>query len=422
MKTRARCTTTVLVSLGLGLLVLASCSVPGSSSESNSGVIQGTIAIAGQSDLSGAIVTAEQTDGVKTVSIQQAIASRGLQKGMAVVKATTDSSGAYTLRGLPSGTYSLSATSKDGLSKGFCSSVSVSQSSTTQALLMTLTETGLIKGTAVLKDAPSSSLGIVVFVAGTSYSAMTDASGNFLMSYVPAGKNYTLVATMSGYDPAFATVNVKVNSTTTKDNNNNLLAFQLSRSKAQVTTGSVAGTATLSGASSGQNAGIFVYLTTDLTGTSYIGATNSNGTFTLSSVAPGTYTATASKPGYDDQTSTVTVVAGETASLVFTPLQASGPALTAPAAPTGLATNPSFGSTSPIVSWNASDGATGYVLSRATSATGPFATIFTGSATSFQDSGLAADSSYYYEVQATNSAGSSPVSGVLTYTTANQIY
>ena len=41
-------------------------------------------------------------------------------------------------------------------------------------------------------------VGFLVFVAGTSYMAMTDDAGNYTISGVPAGEGYQVVATKNG--------------------------------------------------------------------------------------------------------------------------------------------------------------------------------------------------------------------------------
>lgn len=83
-------------------------------------------------------------------------------------------------------------------------------------------------------------------------------------------------------------------------------------------------------------------------------------------------------------------------------------AISAPAAPTGLTANPSTGEIT--LSWNASTGATSYTIYRSTASSGPFNSVGTALGTSFSDTGLAASTTYYYQVSATNSAGTSPKS------------
>jgi len=80
---------------------------------------------------------------------------------------------------------------------------------------------------------------------------------------------------------------------------------------------------------------------------------------------------------------------------------------TAPAAPTNLVA--AAGNAQVSLSWNASSGATSYNVLRSTISTGPYSTVATGiTATSHTDTGLTNGTTYYYVVQAVNSAGASP--------------
>ena len=93
-----------------------------------------------------------------------------------------------------------------------------------------------------------------------------------------------------------------------------------------------------------------------------------------------------------------------------------GSTLSAPSAPTGLAATVGNGTVN--LTWNASGGATSYVVKRGLASSGPFAAIATlgTSPTSYTDSGLTNGTTYYYVVSGANSAGSSPNSAVLAAT------
>jgi hypothetical protein len=95
------------------------------------------------------------------------------------------------------------------------------------------------------------------------------------------------------------------------------------------------------------------------------------------------------------------------------------PAPAAPEAPAGLsAGNPT--ATSLDVSWNSVPDATSYELFRASSASGPWTTqAHAGSETSWTDSGLEPETTYYYEVRAVNQVGPSPLSASASATTAS---
>ena len=87
-----------------------------------------------------------------------------------------------------------------------------------------------------------------------------------------------------------------------------------------------------------------------------------------------------------------------------------------PAAPTGLAV--SAGLTNVSLSWNAVSGATGYNIYRGTSSGGESFDIYVTS-TSFNDTGLAAFTTYYYKVSAVNSNGEGAMSTEVSGTPGN---
>lgn len=88
-----------------------------------------------------------------------------------------------------------------------------------------------------------------------------------------------------------------------------------------------------------------------------------------------------------------------------------------PATPTGLTVG-SPTATTLTVSWTASTGATDYEVYRDTSATGLFNDqVYSGAGASFTDKSLTPSTTYYYEVQATNSGGSSALSSPASGTT-----
>ena len=84
---------------------------------------------------------------------------------------------------------------------------------------------------------------------------------------------------------------------------------------------------------------------------------------------------------------------------------ASGPC-TPPAAPTGVSA--SAASQSQInLSWGASSGATSYTVLRSTTSGGPYSSVGTSATTSFSNTGLSCNTTYYYVVTASNGSCSS---------------
>lgn len=269
-------------------------------STASTGSISGKVVAIGQADNSGVTVTAEQTDGMKSVAVQHILSGGSRTSKAIAAQATTDASGTYTLTDLQPGTHTVTASSKDALERAVTTSVTVSAGSLVEAPVMKLTKTGEISGTVTLPDR-SSYLGIVVYIAGTSFSAMTAENGSYTISWVPARTGYTLVASMDGYDPAMANVNVEVGKTTTVG------LLSLPRHVTPTTTGSIAGNAQLDDIGS---IGILVYVA----GTSFSAMTDPTGAFTINGVPPGTnYLLVANFIGYDSAiVGGVEVVAGQT--------------------------------------------------------------------------------------------------------------
>ena len=81
-----------------------------------------------------------------------------------------------------------------------------------------------------------------------------------------------------------------------------------------------------------------------------------------------------------------------------------------PATPTGLTVGDAT-SSSLTISWNISTNATGYELYRDTSSSGDFSyKVYDGSGTSYTDTAVTEDTTYYYKVLAKNADGESPLS------------
>jgi len=76
-----------------------------------------------------------------------------------------------------------------------------------------------------------------------------------------------------------------------------------------------------------------------------------------------------------------------------------------PAMPTGLAATPGYNQVG--LSWNASAGATGYNVKRATTSGGPYNTIMSPITTNYTDASAIAGTTNYYVVSAVNSGGES---------------
>jgi hypothetical protein len=96
--------------------------------------------------------------------------------------------------------------------------------------------------------------------------------------------------------------------------------------------------------------------------------------------------------------------AGNTGATTIAGLDGSAPC-TPPSAPTGLTATAS-GQTQINLSWTAVAGATSYTILRATTSGGPYTAVGTSSTTSFSNTGLNCNTTYYYVVTASNGCSS----------------
>ncbi|KLU64324.1 N-acetylmuramoyl-L-alanine amidase LytC precursor [Desulfosporosinus acididurans] len=103
---------------------------------------------------------------------------------------------------------------------------------------------------------------------------------------------------------------------------------------------------------------------------------------------------------------------------VLTSLNGSGNASNTISAPT-IATASVVSSSQINLSWDAVSGATSYYVYGSTSSTGTFSHIATVTTNSYSNTGLWANTTYYYKIQAVNSSGTSQYSPVASATTSS---
>ncbi|HXT49803.1 MAG TPA: pre-peptidase C-terminal domain-containing protein, partial [Thermoanaerobaculia bacterium] len=94
-----------------------------------------------------------------------------------------------------------------------------------------------------------------------------------------------------------------------------------------------------------------------------------------------------------------------------------GASCTPPAAPTGV-TATAASSSQINLSWTASAGATSYIILRSTTSGGPYTQVGTSATTSFSNTGLSCNTTYYYVVQASNGTCASGNSAQASATTS----
>ena len=150
-----------------------------------------------ESNYGGIIVTLDKTDGLRTIAVNKAVVSRSVENTARSLlgTVTTSKDGSYAFENIEPGTYTVYAASSYSKEKAVCTNVVVRSAEETIAEVLKLTATGSISGRITLDNKTSGNSGFLVFVAGTSYMAMTDDAGNYTISDVPAGSGYQVLAT-----------------------------------------------------------------------------------------------------------------------------------------------------------------------------------------------------------------------------------
>ncbi|MBI5557155.1 MAG: carboxypeptidase regulatory-like domain-containing protein [Deltaproteobacteria bacterium] len=128
------------------------------------------------------------------------------------------------------------------------------------------------------------------------FTATSDAKGDYTLSLAPAAYSVTCAAT--GYNPATASATIKSKVKT---------KLNFSLKKATVTTGTITGAVT-----STEGGAVIADAAVSLTPGTYATMTGSAGTYTIANVTAGTYTETVAKTGFITATKQVTISAGAT--------------------------------------------------------------------------------------------------------------
>ena len=171
---------------------------PDKNNETNmSGKLSGKVIYSNieDSNYGGIIVTLDKTDGLRTMAVMQSAASRSIVTSARsiVANTVTKDDGSYLFENLEPGTYTIYAASSYSKERAVYTNVVVRSEEETFADIMTLTATGSISGKITVDEGNSGNTGFLVFIAGTSYMAITDDAGNYTISDVPAGSGYQLV-------------------------------------------------------------------------------------------------------------------------------------------------------------------------------------------------------------------------------------
>jgi hypothetical protein len=202
----------------LAAFVLTGCVQPTNSNPRDSaGSITGRALYQDGGDNAGITVVLEKTDGLRAVSVTASARNRSLVSRAVDAATTTNADGAYTFTEVAAGTYTIYATSQNSTEKAVTTNVTVEAGRAVTAADLKLTAAGSLTGTVTVNGNSTGNTGVLVFIFGTSYMAMTNDSGVFTISDVPAGSGYQVVAMKGSFTGILGTYTVTGGETTQID-------------------------------------------------------------------------------------------------------------------------------------------------------------------------------------------------------------
>ncbi len=175
-----------------------------SDSNANGGSLEGKVLFSNLTDCSGITVSVDKAEGPLTASIRSVLSgdapqSRTITSSRNAVTVSAKTDGTFKIENIEPGTYSVEATSSVSDKKAVQTNVVIEAGKNTVIGDMQLTAVGKISGSVRLDGATSGNLGFLVFIAGTSYMAVTDDTGSFTISDIPVKDNYTIVVSKNSY-------------------------------------------------------------------------------------------------------------------------------------------------------------------------------------------------------------------------------
>ena len=168
--------------------------------EKETGTIQGKAFYSNDNvdNHSGIQITLVSTDGLRSVAYCE---SRGIATNARSVSdiKTTSEDGSYSFENIPVGTYTIWASSRNSVEEAIETNVNVTANEVVTANDLNLVATGNVKGTITIDGKTDKTLGLDVFIAGTSYVAKVGPTGNYEISKVPSSKGYMLCVQKGEY-------------------------------------------------------------------------------------------------------------------------------------------------------------------------------------------------------------------------------
>ena len=195
---------------------------------------------------------------------------------------TTAGNGAYSIGSIPSGTYNVTY-SKAGYTNQTINNVVITTGATTTRNVSMVVLPGTLSGTVTASGGGALS-GVTVTASGSGGSTTTGAGGTYSIASIPPG-TYSVTYSKAGYtSQTINNVVITTNATTTQNVSLVILPGILS--------------GTVSSSLGGTLSGVHV----SVSGSGGTADTAVNGTYSIGSIPPGTYSVTYSKTGYASQT------------------------------------------------------------------------------------------------------------------------
>jgi hypothetical protein len=234
-----------------------------------------------------------------TVKSSSGAAISGASVGYGGGTTTTNTSGAYTLTGVPTGTVQLVASASGFQSVTQSVTVNGGATSTANFTLSPAAGGGTVTGKVTNASSGAALSGATVSWSGGS--TTTNTTGIYTLTNVTAGTQ-NITASKSGYLPRTLSIGVTGGATATL----NIPIATAGKITAKVVTSTGA---VVSGATVTIKGGVIA--------TTVAGSTNTSGLFTTNWIPVGTYTVTVAKTGHTTQSKSATVSAGVTTTVTF---------------------------------------------------------------------------------------------------------
>lgn len=175
-------------------MLFVSCTQDASVETKQYGSIQGRVRYSNGSDHSGITVSLDKAEGQDGLSsIVNGIGTRNI-----VSIVSTKKDGSFSFSNVAPGMYTIYASSDDSVEKTVSTNVVVKGSETAKAADLRLTATGTVSGYMLIDGNTSGNGDYLVSLAGTTFMSVTDNSGYYSISGVPAGVDYQLVVSKGG--------------------------------------------------------------------------------------------------------------------------------------------------------------------------------------------------------------------------------